>query len=86
VTTIYSKDYKMNKYLNAKIGSKIKTDTVTVLCKKTTGNHNCGYCSFGEKTDNCPLSKLLPACFASERTDRQSVYFPFPKIKSTVKQ
>lgn len=75
----------MEQFINAKIGSRIpRNGKASVLCNKTTENHKCSRCSFGEKGDHCPQGKLYPACFASERTDKQSVYFPYPYIRSKI--
>jgi hypothetical protein len=68
----------MEQFINAKIGEKVKNIDNTT-CLKTSINHHCGICAFKVQGDHCPKGKIRPACFASERIDRESVFFPLIK-------
>ena len=70
----------MHQFENLIIGSKTKVDEQIVSCRKTYDSFNCGLCHFKEINSDCPQGNSRPLCFASERTDIESVFYP--QIKS----
>lgn len=64
---------------NIKIGSQFKIGGQKVFCRKTDKLFTCCKCHFFEKGPHCPQGKKLPLCFAQERADRESVYYPNSK-------
>lgn len=58
---------------NIKIGEQKKVGEVKLSCRKTHSLFTCSMCHF--KGENCPRGKVHPICFASERADKESVYY-----------
>jgi len=54
-----------------------------LTCRVTYPQFHCGVCYFKEKGENCPKGIKDPLCFASEREDRESIYFQKSKGKNT---
>lgn len=67
-------------YENMLIGQINVQDGKRLLCARTLDKHTCSRCFFHIKSEKCPQGKKYPACFASERIDRTSVYYPLSRL------
>lgn len=67
-------------YENMPIGETTIQDGRNLLCARTLDKHTCSRCFFHIKSEKCPQGKKYPACFASERIDNESVYYPLRRV------
>ena len=66
----------MKQLTDAQIGKHTTIEGQRITCRKTYEKFCCVMCHFKEKGPHCPQGKEKPLCFASERLDNKSVYFP----------
>lgn len=67
----------LRQFINLPVGKRIKIGDIRVSCipSKNIAQFGCILCHFKEQGAHCPQGKKRPACFASERLDKESVFY-----------
>lgn len=67
----------LRQFINLPVGKHIKIHETRISCIPTRNlkSFGCINCYFKEQGAHCPQGKKKPACFASEREDKESVFY-----------